>query len=152
MRRTLSIVAVFVMMAAACGGDEAGGGAAPTQQEWIAAADAICTELNEKLALIREPQTPEETGESGARAVEIYRTGLTELRALTPPEGDEAAVDEILDAFEAAVDWAEEFTEAFAAGDEAKATELYAEGERLDEESRRLAESYGLQECPESEE
>jgi hypothetical protein len=154
MRRILLMVVAFVVVvaAAACGGDDAGGVEVPTKVEWIAAADAICAEDNAELALIPEPQTPEEMGEAGVRATEIQRTGLAEVRALARPEGDEAAIEEILDAVEAVLDWGAEFTEAFAAGDEAKAGELHAEGERLTEEAIRLAKDYGLQECLEPEE
>jgi len=142
------MVVAFVAAVAACGGDDAGGVEAPTKAEWIAAADAICAEDNAELALIPEPQTPEEMGEAGVRATEIQRAGLAEVRALIPPEGDEAAIEEILDAVEAVIDWGAEFIEAVAAGDEAKAGELlHGEGERLTEEAIQLAKDYGLQEC-----
>ena len=145
MRRTVLMITVFALMAASCGDDN--GGEAPTKAEWIAAADAICAENNAELALIPEPQTPEEMGEAGTRAVEIQRAGIAKARALIPPEGDEAAVAEILDAAEAVIDWGEGFIAAVASGDLAKAAELEVEGEGLSEEATRLAKEYGLKEC-----
>ena len=53
---------------------------------------------------------------------------------------------------EAVLDWSEEFIEAVAVGDEDKASELHAEGERLTQEAIQLAKDYGLRECSESEE
>jgi hypothetical protein len=150
MRRYLLCVTVLLVVAA-CGGDDASGDEALSKAEWIAAADAICAEDNAELALIPEPQTPEEAAEAGARVIEIQRTGLAEVRALAPPPGDEGVVGEILDAVEAVLDWSEEFIEALA-GDDARAEALYAEGERLTEEAIRVAEGYGLQECATSEE
>jgi hypothetical protein len=146
MRRCL-ILLVVLLVVAACGDDDAAGDEALSKAEWIAAADAICAEDNAELALIPEPQTPEEAAEAGARAIQVQRTGLAEVRALVPPQGDEAVVGEILDSVEAVLDWSEEFIEALVAGDDAKAEELHAEGERLTEEAIRLAEEYGLQEC-----
>ncbi len=104
---SLGMVYLVEGWVAACGGDDAGGGEALTKAEWIAAADAICVGVDEELGLIPEPQTPEEMGEAGVRVWEIHRAGLAELRALTPPEGDEAAVEGILDAAEAWLDWCE---------------------------------------------
>lgn len=147
MRRTALIVAALVMMVTACGGDDSGDGETPAKAEWIASADAICADMFEELDRIPEPQTPAESYELAGRTIEIQREALAELRALTPPRGDETAVEEILDAHEALIDWGEEMLEALEAGDQEETFELHADAERLADEADRLAGSYGLREC-----
>jgi hypothetical protein len=151
-KRSVSILVMLVTLVAGCGGDEGDESEAPTKAEWIASANVICAEMFEELDLIPEPQTPEEMGEAGPRVTEIHRTALARLRALVPPDGEEGRVEQILDAAQATIDWGEEFTDAVAAGDDERATELLAEGERLVSESDRLFGDYGILECLESEE
>ncbi len=146
MKRLTTAVA-FMLLIAACGGDDTGGGEALTKADWITAADAICADMFEELDQIPEPQTLEESHELGRRTIEIQREALAELRALTPPEGDGAAIANIFDATEALIDWGEELIEAVAAGDQEKAFELHGDGERLAEEADRLTADYGLREC-----
>jgi hypothetical protein len=66
--------------------------------------DDSTTETETSVALSRGPSGPDEIGrfitDEFAPATE---DGLDDIRALTPPEGDERQVDAILDAAEAAV-------------------------------------------------
>lgn len=145
----LSVAVVLLVLVTSCGGDDAGGGGAeaPTRSEWIAAADAICSGMFQELDRIPEPQTLEERHELGARAIEIQRAALAELRALVPPEGDEAVVDEILDAHEVLIDAGEEMIGSLAAGDQERTFELHADVDRLAQEADQLMRDYGLREC-----
>lgn len=149
-RRAVSILAALVLMVAACGGDGEAG--ALTKAEWVAAANGICVEMFRELDSIPEPETQGEAGEAGIRVTEIHRAALADLRALEPPAGEQARVAQILDAAQAVIEWGSEFTEALAAGEEDRAGELLAEGERLVDEADGLFGDYGLQDCLESEE
>jgi hypothetical protein len=145
----LFVVVLLLVFVASCGDDDPDGGGVEilTKPEWIAAADAICVDMFRELDQIPEPQTLEESYELGERSIEIQRAALAELGALTPPEGDEAAVEEILDAHEALVDWGEEMIGSFGAGDQETTFELHADAERLAQEADQLMNDYGLREC-----
>jgi hypothetical protein len=114
------------LIAAGCGGDEGDdedGGAtaaeeAPSKQEYVAAADRICTEAD--IRFQRAFGGAEERSDPGAREafvtealVPIYRHMFDELQGLTPPEGDEEAVGEIYDKGEQGVDQIEDDPSAF---------------------------------------
>ncbi len=82
-----------------CSGDDA-----PTQEEYVAQADEICREADEALDAViedsfgTEQPSREEIAEfTTDEAVPNLEAQLEELRALTPPEGDEDTVNEIYD-------------------------------------------------------
>ncbi len=91
------------LLAAGCGGDD--GGAAPSKQDYIAEGDAICKQRQDEVS--RQAQetfggsvpTGEQIEAFGADViVPSLDSQLEELRALTPPEGDEDTVGKIYDA------------------------------------------------------
>jgi hypothetical protein len=71
-------------------------------------------------------------------AVPNFREELEEVRALTPPRGDQRRVDAIYDAVEGAVDRLEADPQSFV--DDAAVSRLFAE-------ARRIGRAYGLREC-----
>lgn len=142
--RTVAVALVTMATAVGCGG---GSDAELTKDEWIAGADAVCAALAEELQAVPEPQTPEETGESGRQVFEIASRRLGELRDLPPPAADAAAIDEMLVAFEEVVMLGRELTEAIAAGDEEAAAELFPQLEDRSREAEERAAAYGLEVC-----
>jgi hypothetical protein len=144
------LMTLGLLLAAGCGGDDDSEGM--TKEEWVAAADAICVDMDAELAPIPEPQTPEEIADAGEQAAQITRNGISELRALNPPEGDDVVVSELLDSFDALVDVGAEFTQAAAAAGSleemsAEVETLFRELEAANENARQLAEDYGLKQC-----
>jgi hypothetical protein len=120
-----------------------------TKAQFVKLADAICgrnfqTRSSELLKFARKVKS--ETQETAERAVaEIflptYHRELKELEALAvrgTPEGDEAQVTAILEAFAESVEEAE-----------ANPVVVVSGANKPLEEARRLASEYGLKNCPE---
>lgn len=108
--KVLAGFAALALAAAGCGGedDEEDDAKAP----FIAAADSICDRLGEdSVAIVEETIGEPERKATPARlraiseaSADLQREALTDLRALTPPPGDEELVTRIWDALERAID------------------------------------------------
>ena len=120
-------------------------GVATTKEQWIATADEVCANSDQEVIRAVRDQglgrdsTPEEIATFSETVIlPVQRAQLETLRGLAPPEGEEDAVNEILDAVEAGLDEIE--------GD----PELLADPDRADaalDEASQLARDYGLLEC-----
>ena len=124
--------ALVVLFAAGCGGDDdvsTSGRLVPSQRDYVVQADTICIRQREAIEAEAETAlgidsrdfTVADSGEitfkpgrapAPARierfgtevVLPAFREQLARLRALTPPEGDEAAVAEIYDTAERGLD------------------------------------------------
>ena len=106
------LVPAALLVGVGCGGGDttSSGGDAPSKEEYVAQADDICREAEDALtAEIEESfsdQAPgrDEIGEFvKANAAANLEGQLSDLRALTPPEGDEETLASIYDTLEVAV-------------------------------------------------
>ena len=132
-------------VAAGCGGG--GGDDRLTKEDYIAQADAICKATNEEIDALGEPETLEEVATLAADAIKLQEDGLAELRALEPPEADEATLNEAYALVEQQVDLGRQIQEAAEAGDMEKIQELLTQGEPIDDQADAIATEYGLTEC-----
>lgn len=146
-RRAAAAVAAFALagVAAGCGGG--GGGDRLSKEEYIAQADAICKQANEEIDALGEPATLEEIVTLAASAIKIQEESLAELRALKPPEEDEATLNEAYDLVEQQVEVGKQVKAAAEAGDMETIETLIAENDPLDEQADQIALDYGLTEC-----
>jgi hypothetical protein len=151
MRSTAAATAVLAacLLAAGCGSDDDadGEGARLTKAAFITRADAICTDANDRIDAIPEPQTTEELAELGRQVLAIGREQLARLRALRPPAADEETINGAYDVIEEQLGVAEELVAAAEEGDLQGLQELLEQGERLDARGDRIARDYGLKEC-----
>lgn len=143
----LAALVAAALGAAACGGGGGGEGERLTKAEYIAQADAICKDVNDRLDALGAAESIEEFAELAASAVEIQEDGLADLKELKPPEEDQATIDEALALLDQQLALSQQIQEAAAAGDEAKVEELIAQIEPIDSEADQLAVEYGLTEC-----
>jgi hypothetical protein len=137
----VTLLSVTVLFAAGCGGDDDSSSdePAPTKAAYIADADAICEAGQSDFEAIvkdlpNDIEAPESQAAISDEIVPLYRDQIEQLRALTPPEGDEEATARIYDAVEEAVDKVEEDPSAL---DEVVTFE----------EANTLATDYGLEVC-----
>jgi hypothetical protein len=169
-RGALGLVAVLAICVAGCGGSSDGteetisGSPGPnastglTMPEFIAAADAICAEENQKLkpkfeALEAAGQSAKSQGElddllDQARAYsEEVEAGTSRLRTLPPPRGKVDAIDAMLTASSASQLAVVGLFEALAEDDRSKMAREKKEVELLQEKYRGLAQGLGFHEC-----
>ena len=160
MNRPALALCLLVLAVGGCGGDDdEPSGNAPTRAEYIAAGDEICTQVNEKTAeLNREVDEIERTATDQAAALaaaapllaEAYdyqRDQLAEFRDLTPPAGDEEAVDRIVAGIEQQVALVGKIADAASAGDAERLAELGSQVAPLRTRVRGLLQGYGFEEC-----
>jgi hypothetical protein len=81
------------------------------------------------------------------QAADIQEDAVADLRALNPPEEDQALIEEAYDLLDQQVEIGREIAEAAEAGDEARIQQLVAQIEPLDEQANQIARDYGLVEC-----
>lgn len=114
--------------------------AAPARQAYLEQANAICgaadREVRKRLAALADQTVEALTDFVGAVFVPVWRQALAALRALTPPAGDEALLEELWADLEAHLDEIEAAPRAFVDRESSLMAEL---GDRFD--------AYGLTSC-----
>jgi hypothetical protein len=123
-------------------GDGTGAGAAPSREEYIAQADEICRKAEEEFTKAVEQgfegQSPnqEEVGAALETAfTENLEGQLGDLRALTPPAGDEQALAAMYESLELAIQ------------EIADDPSSLASPSRAMKDASRRARAYGLEQC-----
>jgi hypothetical protein len=130
---------VSAVAGAGCGGEDAG----LSKAEFIAEADAICAVQQEQLDAVTALQDPERESER----VAISEKTLDDLRALPPPQGDEAAVDEIFSGFERSTALTADYVDARRAGDADAADAAMSDAGVVLAEAVSAAGQYGFKTC-----
>ena len=166
MTRSLLALAFALALLAGCGGgdDEGGGGgdgggADATREEFVAEANRICREGEQKLSGITE-DAQEEIRQAGSqkeqqeavadvleRTVEEYRPVLEDLRAVEAPAELREDWSRFLDGIEEAFDKFPELAEATREGDREKLEELTTDFTRIASDTRPFAERNELEDC-----
>lgn len=133
-------VALFVsLLLAACGG----GGL--SKEEYIAQADEICAEAEQRVAEAPQPTDPAQA-ESYANELEAITEGyIAELRELEPPEDDAEEIEQLITMIEqAGLNIVQAIRTQSSSGSPAEA---YSEALHLAEEANEQAEEYGFESC-----
>ena len=147
----LLLVGGAALIGAGCGDDDedtTGASSAPlTKQEFAQQANQICADGNEEIdegaqATFSEGRPAPEDQEAFFTDTVIpnVQSQIDDIRALTPPEGDEEEVAAIVDSAQSAVDEIEADPAALADIEEGGSSDPFAE-------ANKLAEDYGLEEC-----
>jgi hypothetical protein len=145
------VCAVALVGAVGCGGDdeESSEAAAPTKEEFIADADQICADGDAEIDAAAQETFSEGRPSAQEQEQFVQETVLPSIqeqidgiRELTPPEGDEEAIDEFLTSADTAVDEAEQDPSVLLQGGQRQgsADDPFAE-------TAQLAEEYGFQNC-----
>ncbi len=107
--------AALALAAAGCGDDDEGdtgeSGTPLTKEEWIAQADAICEQADQDIdqqvnELFGGQQPSQEEIDQFTEDVLVpsLRDQAADIRALTPPEGEEDEINQLLDDLDSAID------------------------------------------------
>jgi len=108
-RCSAAVAGVLVVLGAGCvggggsssTGSTAGGG--PTRAQFQHQAVAICRRYQRRIGTLKTATDMAHLASQGARAVALERAELRELRALTPPAADRAAVKRMLDSLDTSI-------------------------------------------------
>ena len=142
------------------------GGAPPTKSEYIAQADEICArdraEFDSDLrhgGLRRDARLGRESDQANnspeyRRSADLLQEGIDkgeaqieELRAITPPAGDEQVIEDWLDAGAQAIDVRASAVDPLRSGDIITAQEFADRSRSLDTKADGIATRYGFEVC-----
>lgn len=162
MTRLLLALSLMLTVLAGCGGDDEGdgdGGGAATKEEFVAEANRICREGEEKLSGItedaqqklQEAKTQEEQQEAVAdvldKTVDEYQPVLDQLRDVQAPDELSEEWSKFLGDIQAGFDKFPELADATREGDRAKLESLTSDFTRIAADTRPFAERNGLEDC-----
>ena len=129
-------------------------GDAPTKPEFLRKADALCAKTKRRVAPISDAIEAKVAAEDAAgvavelrKAVPIADEFLARMRALTPPQGDEAIVGRYLDFVAQQKRRIRPLLEALEAEDISTIEVLAAELRQGNQRAGRLADGYGFTKC-----
>lgn len=154
MTRLLIFLVLALTVAAGCGGDDA-----PEAGDFVAEANRICREGEERLqAVSREVQADpgnldslkqqqDAVASALEKTAEAYEPYMKRLRALEPPADLQESWTSFLDGVSDAFDLIPELADATRAGDRDRLRELSEEFTRIAGETRPFAEQHGLDDC-----
>jgi hypothetical protein len=145
----LSVALGTFVLAAGCQGG--GGGEVLTKDQYLAQANRICADANERIGQLPAPDvaSPTATPDTIAEVVRIQRAALAKLRALEPPETDAPAVKEWLDHVEVALARADDARQALERDNREAVNVANAEGRNAQQEADELGRLYGATSCAE---
>jgi hypothetical protein len=114
-----------------------------THRELLVRADTVCAKYNRRVAKLGTPQGVRQIRAFAVRVRPIYRSSLSELRALRPPKEDERAFD----AWLASDERIQLDVEQLAHANAATVRNAVAQAAADDARSTRLARALGLDVC-----
>ncbi len=154
MTRRLLFFALVLPLLVGCGG-----GDGSSSETFVADANRICREGEEKIQEVTreqqdaagKPESLEQQRQTVAtvleRTAEAYAPYLERLRALDPPSELDEGWTSFLDGVERAFDLIPDLADATRAGNRKRLTELSEEFTRIARETRPFAEQHGLDDC-----
>ncbi|HWH28559.1 MAG TPA: hypothetical protein VNU26_06280 [Mycobacteriales bacterium] len=153
--RRLAVLPLLLLLPA-CSDD--GGNGGPSLEErradYVAQAEEVCAQANDDVEALTAPTSVAEVPEYTDSVVELLQRTVTEVRALTPPEEDQAELREkLLTPLEADVQAAKGYAAQLSAAAEAEdSATLLRLAQELPETSADLEymREYGLVQCAEA--
>jgi hypothetical protein len=158
MTRILLALALALSTLAGCGGDDGGGGAS-SKEDFVADANRICREGEQKVSdttrdqqsKIQGAKSQQEQQKAVADALEDaakeYDPYMDRLRDLQPPEELSKGWSAFLDGVQKAFDLIPELADATRDGDRQKLSELTTEFSQIAGDTRPFAQQNGLDDC-----
>jgi hypothetical protein len=150
MLRITLVTLVGALLLVGCGGSSGSGsgGTEPlTKEQWIAAADKICTDADAARDALPEPTSIEGIVTQVEAIIPIITKEMADLRALAAPKGDEATIDAMLTAAAEQLTLANGLLDLAKKGDLAALETYISENDAKLETARTLAQGYGLKVC-----
>jgi protein-tyrosine-phosphatase len=152
--RHIGAIVVLALALAGCDGDEprpSGNGdetSGPlTKEEFIARADEICQETENRIQALEPPTTTNDLDDYAAAIGEISDDGIGELRALKPPPEDAQVIRQLIANIEKSVELLPEYAQAAQSQDATRFRQVEAQLQEIADQSVLLARDYGFEHC-----
>ncbi len=145
MRRAAPLL-LAIVLAAGCGS----GGSKDqrlTRDEYAAKADAVCSKYKAKADALSRPATLSDLAEVSDQVLPLLHSARGELRALRPPQNEEATAKAWLDEFDVIIDDIEKIRDAAKKNDAAAVQAAATPALRHNEHSNDLATQLGMTVC-----
>jgi hypothetical protein len=152
--RHIGAIVVLALALAGCDGDEPGPSgngdetSGPlTKEEFIARADEICQETENRIQALEPPTTTNDLDDYAAAIGEISDDGIGELRALKPPPEDAQVIRQLIANIEKSVELLPEYAQAAQSQDATRFRQVEAQLQEIADQSVLLARDYGFEHC-----
>lgn len=145
--RTISsslAAAALAATLAACGG---GSAHHLSKESFIKQADAICLKGSAAQSALSQPSSSTQLPGYVKRIYAIERGVVSDVRALTPPSGDRAAVSSMLDNVDKALAFESNVEAAAATGNQSQINDAQAMGAKYLNQANTAAARYGFKAC-----
>jgi hypothetical protein len=135
--------------AGASGASGASGGTPLSQDEFVSQANAACKEANDKIVALKAASSSDlkQLGVMVAQEIIVNEDTLASLTAITPPSDLQAQYNQLLSTAKAQLALANQFVDAAATNDTAKANAVIQKAQSLQGKSDSAAKALGLTEC-----
>lgn len=143
----LPTVSILVLAAAGCGGGPGAIRKSVSRQAYLTHADAICAEMDARLAALGVPRRPEDFPPFARKAAPVIESSLGRLRGVKPPEDLAVRVNQFEAGLAAAVDRMRKAGAAAESGNVAAAERLGNEAKVHAEAASRAAHRVGYRVC-----
>ncbi len=144
--RTISpLVAALAVVAtlSGCGGSSA----RPSKSSYIKQADAICMNGSKAQDALAQPSSNTGLAAYVKRVYAIERGVVSDVRALTPPDGDATTIHSMLENVDRALAFESEVEAAAGTGNQSQINDAEAKGATFLNTANTIASKYGFKEC-----
>jgi hypothetical protein len=119
----------------------------PSRAAFLKQADAICLQGSKAQDALAEPGSNAALAAYVKRVYSIERGVVSDVRALTPPDGDARAIDSMLDEVDRALAFESDVEAAAATGNQSQINDAEAKGANFLNAANTQAARYGFKEC-----
>lgn len=143
----LVAAAVGALALAGCGGSSGAGSGSLTTAQLVSKVNAICTQVNNKIAALPAIHTSSDLLSTGAREMTMTTAALVQLKALDAPAGQKAALARYVAGIGQESTLASQLLVAVKAGDAGKMKTLSARAGSLSAADNANARTLGFAQC-----
>jgi hypothetical protein len=134
---------VLAASLAGCGGSSSH----PSKPSFIKQADAICLKGSRAQDALPQPGSNDQLSAYVKSVYRIERGVVSDVRALTPPDGDASAISTMLDNVDRALAFESDVEAAASTGNQSQINDAEARGAKFLNAANTMAAKYGFKEC-----
>jgi hypothetical protein len=144
--RSISVPLAGLALAASLAGC-GGGSSHPSKASFIKQADTICLKGSRAQDALAKPSSNADLVAYVKRVYGIERGVVSDIRALTPPDGDAATISSMLDHVDQALAFESDVEAAAGTGNQSQINDAEAKGAKFLNAANTQASRYGFKEC-----